>query len=222
MYYIESLSRAMKTSILSTLFHYVLLTTNKHRIDESHGLSHSMNILRYANAIWEEELKWSRDTDPLHSQENVIYTAAIVHDMCDGKYRVESEGVREIRDLLLDTLTPKETVAVIDIVSTMSYSKVKARGFPSLGDYQTAYHIVREADLLTAYDFDRSMIYHMSTGNETIDGAYQNAKDLFHKRVLMHNHDQLFLTRYAQRHSNVLHNRALRRMLYWKKMVGMR
>ena len=209
----------MKTNILSTLFQYVLLTTNKHRIDESHGISHSMNILRYVNAIWEEELKWAKDKPLLESQQGVIYTAAVVHDMCDKKYRVESEGIREIRDLLTDTLTPKETDAVVDIVSTMSYSKVKACGFPSLGEYQTAYHIVREADLLTAYDFDRSMIYHMSTGNATLDEAYQNAKELFHTRVLMHNHDQLFLTRYAQRHSNVLHNRALRRMIYWKKML---
>ena len=209
----------MKTPFLSSLFHYVLLTTNKHHIDESHGVSHSMNILRYASAIWEEELKWTSEKPRLESQKGVIYAAAIVHDMCDKKYRVESEGIGEIRELLADTLTSKETDAVVDIVSTMSYSKVKIHGFPSLGEYQTAYHIVREADLLTAYDFDRSMIYHMSTGNATIEQAYQNAKDLFHKRVLMHNHDQLFFTRYAQRHSNVLHNRALRRMLYWKKMV---
>ena len=209
----------MKTPILSSLFHYVLLTTNKHHIDESHGLSHSMNILRYASAIWEEELKWSNNKPLLESQQEVIYTAAIVHDMCDKKYRVETEGLREIRDLLTDTLTAKETDAVLDIVSTMSYSKVKACGFPSLGEYQTAYHIVREADLLTAYDFDRSMIYHMSTGNATVEQAYQNAKELFHQRVLMHNHDQLFFTRYAQRHSNVLHNRALRRMIYWKKLI---
>ena len=212
----------MKLPLLSTLFNYVLLTTRKYDIDESHGLSHSMNILRYSNAIFEEELKWTSTPDLLKSQEPVIYTAAIVHDMCDKKYRVEDDGLKEIAQLLepVVTMTAKDKQAVLDIVSTMSYSKVKKHGFPALDKYQTAYHIVREADLLTAYDFDRSMIYHMSTGNTSLDQAFQNAKDLFYDRVLRHNDDGLFFTRYAQRHSNTLHNRALMRMLYWKKMMS--
>ncbi len=212
----------MKQPLLSTLFNYVLLTTRKCGIDESHGLSHSMNILRYTNAIFEEELKWSPTPDILKSQEPVIYTSAIIHDMCDKKYRVEEDGLDEISRLLepVVQLSTDDRNAVLDIVSTMSYSKVKMHGFPSLDQYQTAYHIVREADLLTAYDFDRSMIYHMSTGNRSLDDAFLNAKDLFYDRVLRHNEDGLFFTRYAQRQSNVLHNRALMRMLYWKKIMG--
>ena len=46
-----------------------------------------------------------------------------------------------------------------DIIGSMSYSKVKKNGFPELGDYQTEYNIVREADLLAAYDIDRAIIY---------------------------------------------------------------
>ena len=212
----------MKVPLLSTLFNYVLLTTRKYGIDESHGISHSMNILRYANAIFEEEMKWSPNPDVLKAQEPLIYTAAVVHDMCDHKYRVEEEGLEEISRLLepVSKLSRDDRKAVLDIVSTMSYSKVKKVGFPALDTYQTAYHIVREADLLTAYDFDRSMIYHMSTGNRSLDDAFSNAKDLFYDRVLRHNEDGLFFTRYAQRHSNTLHNRALMRMLYWKKVVG--
>jgi HD superfamily phosphodiesterase len=212
----------MKVPLLSTLFHYVLLTTRKYGIDESHGLSHSMNILRYANAIFEEELKWSPNPDLLKAQEPLIYTAAVVHDMCDKKYRVEEDGLDEISRLLepVSKLSRDDKTAVLDIVSSMSYSKVKKCGFPALDSYQTAYHIVREADLLTAYDFDRSMIYHMSAGNTSLDQAFLNAKDLFYDRVLRHNEDGLFFTRYAQRHSNMLHNRALMRMLYWKKMMG--
>ena len=210
----------MKVPLLTTLFNYVLLTTRKYGIDESHGLSHSMNILRYTNAIFEEELKWCPNPELLKAQEPVIYTAAVVHDMCDKKYRVEEEGLEEISRLLSPILSRDDKNAVLDIVSTMSYSKVKKHGFPALDTYQTAYHIGREADLLTAYDFDRSMIYHMSTGNRSLDDAFSNAKDLFYDRVLRHNDDGLFFTRYAQRHSSTLHNRALMRMLYWKKMMG--
>lgn len=210
----------MKVPLLTTLFNYVLLTTRKYGIDESHGLGHSMNILRYTNAIFEEELKWCPNPELLKAQEPVIYTAAVVHDMCDKKYRVEEEGLDEISRLLSPILSRDDKNAVLDIVSTMSYSKVKKNGFPALDNYQTAYHIVREADLLTAYDFDRSMIYHMSTGNRSLDDAFSNAKELFYDRVLRHNDDGLFFTRYAQRHSSTLHNRALMRMLYWKKMMG--
>lgn len=212
----------MKLSLLSTLFQYVHITTRKYDIDESHGLSHSMNILRYANAIFEEELKWSPTPDLLKSQEPVIYTAAIVHDMCDKKYRVEQDGMNEIARVLepIVVFSDEDRNAVLDIVGSMSYSKVKRQGFPSLDKFQTAYHIVREADLLSAYDFDRSMIYHMSTGNKNIDEAFQNAKDLLQDRVLRHNEDGLFLTRYAQRESFALHNQTIRRMLYWKKMLG--
>jgi len=51
------------------------------------------------------------------------------------------------------------------IIGTMSYSKVKANGYPELGEYQLAYHIVREADLLAAYDIDRCIIYTMYRDN---------------------------------------------------------
>ena len=49
-------------------------------------------------------------------------------------------------------MLPIEKRAVIDIVDTMSYNKVITSGFPYHGEYQRAYHIVREADLLAGYD----------------------------------------------------------------------
>ena len=40
-------------SLLSKLLHVVLIASKQHGIDESHGLSHSMNVLVYANKIYE-------------------------------------------------------------------------------------------------------------------------------------------------------------------------
>ena len=102
----------------------------------------------------------------------------------------------------------------------MSYSTVKKRGFPDLGEYQSAYHIVREADLLTAYDFDRSMIYHMNTNNANINDAFLNAEELFKKRVLQHNYDKLFMSRYSNYESRKLQIKAIQRMDYWKKILS--
>jgi HD superfamily phosphodiesterase len=145
-------------SLLNKIFHFVLLTTKEYNIDESHGVSHSMNVLRTASDIYEAEVI----KQPILKQhEKIIYVSAAIHDMCDKKYMDQDEGINKINDFLFNKLTPTEANVVKLIISTMSYSKVKTSGFPNLGPYKRAYHIVREADLLTAYDFDRCLIYNM-------------------------------------------------------------
>jgi len=188
----------------------------KHFIDESHGLSHSMNVLYYANKLFESEVV---KKPYLREQERLIYVSAALHDMCDKKYMNEMEGIKEIEFFLKDKITPREVEMTKNIMSTMSYSKVKKNGFPDWKEYQSAYHIVRESDLLTAYDFDRSMIYHMSVSGVEIEGAYENAKDIFMKRILKHNEDKLFFTDYAKEESILLEKKAIKRMNYWKHII---
>jgi len=142
-------------SLITKLFHFVLYASSKYNIDESHGLSHSMNVLNFAHNIYINELP---DFPFLKEQERIIYTSAILHDMCDKKYMNENEGIYEIEEYLQEKLDPIEIDLTKTIISTMSYSTVKKKGYPLLGTYQLAYHIVREADLLSAYDFDRCMI----------------------------------------------------------------
>ena len=206
--------------LLSKLFQFVLYTTSKYSIDESHGLSHSMNTLYYADKIFESELERRPN---LIEQEKIIYVSAVIHDMCDKKYMNETQGLLEVDDFLRKendmNLQDFEIDTVKKIVSTMSYSTVKKNGFPNLGEYQSAYHIVREADLLTAYDFDRSMIYHMCVNKADIKDSFKNAEDIFKKRVLMHNRDNLFITSYSNYESRKLHMKAITRMDYWKKIL---
>jgi hypothetical protein len=99
--------------------------------------------------------------------------------------------------------------AACDIISTMSYSKVKRVGFPQLGDYQLAYHIVREADLLTAYDMKRSIIYNIIHEREEYEVALQTAVDLMGSRVLNYIPDDLFVTDYGKRRAKELHHQLL-------------
>jgi len=206
-------------SLLSKLLHFVLFASRKHGIDESHGMSHSMNVLIYANKIYENAVV----TYPiLKKDEKLIYVSAILHDMCDKKYMNEKDGIKEIEDFLQDSraLNPTEINVSKQIMSTMSYSKVKVDGFPILGGYQKAYHVVREADLLTAYDFDRCMIYKMNKNGGDVDDAFRDAEDLFAKRVLKHNNDGLFLFDYSKRESLILHNNALQRIASWRNLVN--
>jgi HD superfamily phosphodiesterase len=205
-------------SLLSKLVHFVLLTTKKYNIDESHGLSHSMNVLHYANKIYEHEVK---SYPILKNQEKLIYVSAILHDMCDKKYLDEAAGLREIESFLQeeDALSPTEINMSKQIISTMSYSKVKQVGFPIMGGYQKAYHIVREADLLTAYDFDRCIIYKINKNGGDLEDAFKNANELFENRVLKHNEDNLFLFDYSKRESVLLHEIALQRISGWKRIM---
>jgi HD superfamily phosphodiesterase len=216
-------------SLLTKLFQFVLLTSKEYNIDESHGLSHSMNVLHFAHNIYEAE---KINYPILESQSKIIYVSSIIHDMCDKKYLDECEGLKEINDFLEDKLTPAELDITKRIINTMSYSKVKKQGFPELHEYQMAYHVVREADLLAAYDFDRCMLYniHMQTkstiNNPTpinndikILDAFNNASELFQNRVLKHNHDNLFITNYSKHNYLPLHIDAIKRINTWKNIL---
>lgn len=206
------------TLLFSKLFQFVLAMTAKYEIDESHGLSHSMDVLHYAQKIYESE---ALQYPQLYGHENVIMTAAIVHDMCDKKYMAEDEGVSIIGDYLRLTnqLYEHEIAAVQNIISTMSYSTVQKRGFPKLGEYQRAYHVVREADLLAAYDFDRCMIYAMTQHELPLHVAFEESVNLFEKRVLRYDEDGLLLSGYAKQEAGKLHTQAIQRMITWRKMV---
>ena len=204
-------------SLFSKLFQYVLTTSNKYKIDESHGLSQAMDIFMRSNQIYEAELIAHPQ---LKSQEKIIYVSAILHDMCDKKYMDEETGFEKFKPLLISELTPDDVNAIEKIVKTMSYSKVKENGFPYMGAYQSAYHIVREADLLCAYDFDRCMIYHMNKiGNGNIIRAFDDSVALFKTRIFNHEKDGLFFTTYAKDNSHDMQQTSILRINHWREML---
>ena len=105
------------------------------------------------------------------------------------------------------------------IMNTMSYSKVKLNGFPDMGEFQMAYHIVREADLLAAYDFDRCMVYDMYKKGSNVDEAYEHAKNLFYNRVFKHYSDGLLITDYSQTQHFILKPLVHQRMRSWNQIL---
>lgn len=197
------------------LFTFILMMSSKYNIDTSHSEKHSMDVLHFVNENYRSQL----DEFPyLHNQLNVIYTSAVLHDMCDKKYMYQENGVKEIEKFLKYSLKPEELYYTKRIIETMSYSNVKKNGYPDLGNYQIAYHIVREADLLASYDFDRSIIYNMHKGNNLIT-SYNNALELFNNRVFNYNTNKLFLSNYAQQKSIPLAYNAVKQMLSWNRIL---
>lgn len=207
-------------TLFSRLFHYVMLISSKHGIDESHGLKHSMDVLHYTQSIYNFEVL---KHPILQNHERIAYVSAVVHDMCDKKYMSESEGIRDIHQYLESDLTENELSIIKKIISTMSYSTVKKNGFPFMGPYQYVYDVVREADLLAAYDFDRCMMYkmHLYGLNKELDmmDVFKDAEHLFENRVFKHDEHGLFHTEFAKEHSIQLQTQALIRMESWKTLL---
>lgn len=209
----------MHFTLINALFDFVLLTTNKYKIDESHAMKHSMDVHYYALKLYEHELPLN---PKLLKQDNIIFTSAIIHDMCDKKYMDEKEGINNIKEFLDDKLEEVEVNAVLDIISTMSYSTVKKKGFPDLGDYQHAYHIVREADLLASYDLDRCIIYQIIKNNDNYETSFKIAVDLFENRVFKYIDEKLFTTHYGKLLSKKLHIESLKRINFLKKLYKLK
>jgi hypothetical protein len=44
------------SSIMNCAFQYVINTSKRYNIDESHALKHSMDVLHYSNKIYQSEL----------------------------------------------------------------------------------------------------------------------------------------------------------------------
>jgi hypothetical protein len=131
------------------------------------------------------------------------------------------EGLHNMELFLKDKIqiNDEERKAISNIIDTMSYSKVKLNGFPNLGIYQSAYHIVREADLLSAYDFDRCLIYGLHVRGDNFEKTFPIAEELFKNRVLRHAEDNLFTTEYAKTCYPALHLQAINRISSWKKIL---
>jgi len=205
------LSSLLLMNLINGGFKYVMETSKLFNIDESHALKHSMEVFGYAKKIFESEKK-NTNNHFLNDQKMIIYMAAIGHDMCDKKYMDEEEGIQRYKTYLSDKMPPNELDMVGNIISTMSYSKVIKNGYPDLGNYQLAYHIVREADLLAGYDLERCIIYKMYNNNLTYNEALIDAFQLFDTRVLKMRENKLFITEYSKKESYVLHVEALMEM----------
>lgn len=204
------------TSLINRGFEYVINTSRIYKIDESHALKHSMEVFGMCKQIYDSELK---NNIYLKDQQLVIFMAAIGHDMCDKKYMDEKEGILRYKNYLSDFMNQSDLDIMDKIISTMSYSKVKINGYPDLGEYQLAYHIVREADLLAAYDIDRCVMYTMYRDSIDYTYALQNAIELFDNRVFKMRKDKLFKTSYSKKESLKLHKKAEKDVNSLKKIL---
>ena len=194
--------------LINKAFQFVIKTSDQYNIDESHALKHSMDVFQYANKIYDSEVLLN---PYLREQKDVIFVASIVHDMCDTKYFFdENSRLDNIESYFKEDIAKPKLDTILEIISTMSYARVKESGYPDLKEYQNAYHIVREADLLTAYDTDRCIMYGMHNKNVSYTDSLDESIELFEKRILQYRNDRLFVTNYSKNKSLHLHIQSIR------------
>ena len=58
---------------------FILMISKNYNIDESHDISHSMDVLHFANDIYEQQVYLY---PPLKHYKNVIQICALLHDIC--------------------------------------------------------------------------------------------------------------------------------------------
>lgn len=196
--------------VLTTLLRFVQLSSMKYGIDESHSLGHSMDVLFHAHSNYKKEVL---NNPILKSQETIICSAAILHDLYDHKY--PAPEILNVQTLLKNKMKPVDIDAVHQIIHTMSYSKIKKDGFPNLGKYQLAYHIVREADLLASFNFDRAMLYHFYHSTDDVIKTYENSKEFFENRVLKYEQNNLFMTDYGKAQAQILRIKSISQIQSW-------
>lgn len=197
---------------LNKIFNFVAETCTDFAIDESHGLKHSIDVYRYADQIYLSELANSNNQELVELYQIIIFSAAL-HDMCDYKYIGEDIGIQRIINFLSKDLKlgSEQIELICKIITSISYTKIKKVGFAQFDKplHQLAYNIVREADLLTAYDFDRSIIYAMINKKMTWSDAINETVRYFKIRVLTQISDGLFITKFGLEQAQKLHKQTL-------------
>ena len=73
--------------------------------------------------------------------------------------------------------------------------------------------------MLSAYDFDRSIIYHLQKTECDVNSAYKDSVNLFETRVFKHEEDGLFITDYSKNNYMTLQNTANIRIKSWKNLL---
>lgn len=194
----------------NNIISFVLLQCNKMNIDESHSLNHALDVLNVSKQIYNEEVKRYPD---LKSQKHLIYTSALIHDTCDSKYCDEKEAKQEIIHFLKkNDYTTNDSDAIMSVISSMSYHKIKQNGFPNLGQYQHVFNIVREADLLTGYNFNRALLYGIHVQENSFTDSLIESRQLYQSRMKLLIEEGHFVTRFGKKMAPIKNEEMLRDM----------
>lgn len=188
---IAMFSLRVKSSPLYSSYEFAKILSREGRIDNSHNHEHSKEVLYWSTKII-ERLPFQLS----HSELIMVGQCCILHDFMDSKYK---NFANEIRSHLTSYHEKNEVDVMMNIMNTMSYSKIV---FPdnticypewvSYSPYENIFHIVREADLLSSYNIARMIEFRIYNHNyraplkpnQTIEESIKyEVRKLYHDRM---------------------------------------
>lgn len=128
----------------SSLYNFVKESTKS--IDESHDFKHAIAVC--ANTLHIARKIFSSETYKRY--EPILVYSAMLHDVCDHKYKEESISRATLDDFVYSELGQKKGMVVLDIIDNISFSKEIKDNLKHLGKYQILRDIVSDADKIEA------------------------------------------------------------------------
>ncbi len=199
----------------------------KYNIDESHNHLHSLEVVHYCMELMNVE------KDLTKQEKKIAILGSLFHDTIDSKY-VGDEGSDEMMRELLHQVVGKRDTCVDSVIlfsKYLSYSKTvfrrddgsqyfklpsEVKGHPQL----RAYHMIRNADLLSSYNLKRCIVYR-SFKNETQDTnvLFSEMSELYWRRMYcLRKYNILSLQNaYCDIASTIMEKQASQRILNYKK-----
>lgn len=178
-------------SIMSDSLRFAEDHSNSNQIDKSHNHHHSLEVLYWSSDIMRRSQK-KYTLDEL----KIISESCLLHDMVDHKYGLNTENVE---DYLFQKHDKETAETIMNIIGSISYSKTFLNGrvvFPQWIEnsrYRDAYHIVREADLLSSYNIARMIEYRLaqempvaSIKKEVVEFYNERVSNLVRRKFFVH------------------------------------
>lgn len=177
--------------------------------DESHGLNHALLVMGHTLSIISlMEGTTLIDGWPNEKSKRIIMFAALLHDVCDGKFCNDTQsGYEKIRKELKNYCSLDEIDVVIDIIDNVSFSKEKDK--QDKGTWNTwregldkkritlARDIVSDADKITALGrsgIERCIQYNRyKFGKSSVVINEEDLKNMCKRAALEHCHEKLSL-----------------------------
>ena len=184
-----------------------------YRFDSSHGMDHLLHTRYNAIAIMNADgVPRLPGMDPCRVR-NLIKDSAFIHDLIDAKYvRADEKPIvwATICRVLVDLgWTYEECGHIYDIIDNMSFSKCQQRRASGLLPVDPALpschciHVVRDADMLDAYDPTRCLQYQLAHHPDCVD---DHLRSILVDRVLKYK-DHHLTTPYALSIAPALHKK---------------
>jgi hypothetical protein len=199
----------------------------KYNIDESHNHVHSAEVAKYCLQI----LKCEKNIDL--EGKKIALLGSLFHDTIDSKY-IKGQNTDLILKNLLEKVVPQEEEIIKNVIlfsKYISYSKtvekykdgslqfILPEPLQNFEDLQ-AYHVMRNADLLSSYNLRRSLIYR-SHKNKTKDAELltQEMSTLYFSRMhlLRKSHILSLENPYCDVASRIMEKMALKRIINYQQ-----